>query len=105
MIKSIKFVNKYKTCVFYKYEVYSYDTNIHILAQELTKEGVIDDFLDINLVLREKETDPKLREMLSKNFSDIFLIFDFDPQHNYPSFNKVQTLLDYFTDSGFLYAI
>ncbi len=82
-----------------EYEVYSYDTNIHILAQELTKEGVIDEFLDINLVLREKETDPRLREMLSKNFSDIFLIFDFDPQHSYPSFNKVQTLLDYFTDS------
>ena len=56
-----------------EYEVYSYDTNIHILAQELTKEGVIDEFLDINLVLREKETDPRLREMLSKNFSDMTL--------------------------------
>lgn len=82
-----------------EYDVYSYSTNIHILSQELIVEDKVDDSLDIRLVLREKETDLRKREILSRNYSDIFLVFDFDPHHSRPQFEKIKMLLMYFTDS------
>ena len=84
-----------------KYEIYSYRTNIHILSQILCSE--YPDFetndIDIRLVLRSREKDDDRRRILQEKYRDIYLIFDFEPQHNCPHFDIVRRMMGYFQDS------
>jgi len=86
----------------HEYELYSYRCNIHVLAQTLFNEypAFEEDEADIQLVLKSKETDSKKREILSQRYRDVFMIFDFEPQHLYPHFDTVMRMLDYFSDSA-----
>ena len=83
-----------------KYEIYSYNTTIHTLVDILFDEdGNIDEDLDIKLTLRENEKDEEKRKILSQKYTEIFLIFDFEPQHNKLKFKEVKQLLNIFNDS------
>ncbi len=83
-----------------KYEIYSYNTTIHTLVDILFDEdGNIDEDLDIKLTLRENEKDEEKRKILSQKYTEIFLIFDFEPQHNKLKFREVKQLLNIFNDS------
>lgn len=84
------------------YEVYSYRCNIHVLAQTLFNEYPTfdEDEIDIQLVLKSKEKDKHKRTLLSQDYRDVFLIFDFDPQHDHPHYDTVSRMLRYFTDSS-----
>ena len=83
-----------------KYEIYSYNTTIHTLVSSLfDKSGHIDEDLDIKLTLRENEKDEEKRKILSQKYTEIFLIFDFEPQHNKLKFKEVKQLLNIFNDS------
>lgn len=84
-----------------KYRVYSYKTTIHTLASKLDHD--YPDFnsgeVDIQLILKEMESDEETRKMLSSDFSDIILAFDFDPHHDHPRFDTVMKMLEFYVDS------
>lgn len=85
---------------------YSYKTNIHILYEEIKKDGSLD---ILNLVKEKarKLNDKKGLDMLEKNkFGEIYLIFDLDPQDNRYDYKKIQEMLELFdneTEHGKLY--
>lgn len=86
----------------FEYDIYSYRCNIHVLAQIIYNEypDFETDEIDIQLVLKSKETNKRKREILSQSYRDIFLIFDFEPQHNLTHFDTVLRMLNYFSDSS-----
>ena len=55
--------------------------------------------VDIQLILKEMESDEETRKMLSSDFSDIILAFDFDPHHDHPRFDTVMKMLEFYVDS------
>lgn len=75
--------------------IYSYQTSIYELYEDL----VIDEYLDIVLHLRSKEEDKRQKEMLSKNFQAIYLIFDFEPQYQKFDVNRIIELNNFFNNS------
>jgi hypothetical protein len=83
------------------FQIYSYKTNIHILAQVLYNDypDFEDDDIDIKLVLRSLETNDYKRQILSQEYRDVFLIFDFDPQHDTPHFDTLRRMIAFFNDS------
>lgn len=91
-----------------KFEIYSYKTNIYDLYSYL------EDYLingkeidgDILQILVEREQDKNQRLVLQQSYSDILLVFDFEPQDHRYDFTKLQTLLAIFnesTENGKLY--
>ena len=84
-----------------EYKIYPYRTTIHILAQELYNNypEFEDDQIDIRLVLSSLTDCERKKAILRQNYSDIFLIFDFDPHHDHPHFDTVRRMLAYFSDS------
>lgn len=97
-----KFIEKcFKKCYpNVEYEYYPYSTDIHTLARLLfDKDEKIDEYLDIQRVLKENELDSAKKEILSQKYSDIILVFDFDPQSTYPEFGKIYKMLQFFNDS------
>ena len=74
-----------------EYNIYSYNTTIHTLAKKMfNKKGEIDKDLDIRGVLKEDEVDIVRRKILEKDYTDIILVFDFEPHCNTPEFEKVK---------------
>jgi hypothetical protein len=81
------------------YDFYVFDTNIHQLAPLLVEDGTVDEDLDLLLVLKSETNDPDERALLSQKYSDVYLIFDFDPQQRDADLQLIHILLSYFTDS------
>lgn len=86
--------------------VYTYRANVYDLYRRMFEgdEGAED--LSLMLTLRERESDPEKRRLLSRNYSDVILIFDFDPQDHLFSMEKLAEMVGYFnesTDHGKLY--
>ncbi len=96
-----KFINRLfeKMNLSQKYEIVTYNTNIHNLANILINNNHIDDSLDIKLLLREFEKDKEKKKLLSQDFSDIILVFDFEPQQDHPRFEQIRLMLEFFNDS------
>ena len=94
--------------LFNKYEIYSYKANAYDLYGYLKPywdDGSLDDS-DFLQILQEHEDDEGKKKVLDQNFSDVFLIFDFDPHDHRYDFTKLKRLLTYFnesTESGKLY--
>lgn len=84
-----------------QYKVYTYRSNIHILAQELYNN--YDDFdegnTDIRLILASLESDNQKKELLKEHYSDIYMVFDFEPQHDHPHFDTLKRMINYYNDS------
>ena len=81
------------------YDFYVFDTNIHQLAPLLIVDGNVDEDLDLLLVLKSETDDPQKRALLSQKYSDVYLIFDFDPQQRDADLQMIHILLSHFTDS------
>lgn len=83
------------------YKTYTYRTNLHTLAKKLEDDypDFDEDETDICLILRSYESSDTKRAILSEKYSDIFLIFDFEPQHDSPHFETIRRMLNYFQDS------
>ncbi len=79
----------------FNYQIYSYRTSIYELYDELKLEQD----LDILLVLREHCTIKKQKPLFDKQYTDIYLIFDFDPHHQKYSQTKISEMLNFFTES------
>lgn len=90
-----------------KFYIVPYKTNIYALY-DMFKMNDLDDFeaLDTVQVLKSVQSDEQIRKELDKNFSDIILVFDFDPQDPNYSAEKILKLKSIFkesTDNGKLY--
>lgn len=98
-----KFIEKFfkRSIPGVEYSIYPYATTVHTLAKLIfNKTGEIDEDLDIKKVLKEKETDLIKRKILEKDYTDIILVFDFEPHCDSPEFKKVSKMLEYFNDSS-----
>ena len=84
-----------------EYKIYSYRTNIHVLAQEIFNNynDFDEGYIDVKLILASLENDKKRKRLLYENYSDIYMIFDFDPQHDHPHFDTIRRMISYFSDS------
>lgn len=80
----------------HQYSIYPYKTAIYELYEQL----FADENLDLLLVLKEKESESSRRSMLSKKYTRIYLVFDFDSQHQKYSHSKLLQLINYFNDSS-----
>lgn len=82
------------------FECYSYNTNLHDLAEHIEAYYPdLDDYVDILAILREKETDKSKKDLLSATYTDIFYIFDFEPQNHTLRFDTIAKLFDHLNDS------
>lgn len=81
---------------FDEYAIFAYKTAIYELYQELVK----DPYLDILLVLKEGTSSKEERDVLSKRYSAIYLIFDFEAQHHKYSPDACSQMAQFFHDSS-----
>ena len=82
------------------YEVYVYNTNIHVMIQSLFQEGELDEDLEIVRDLRSMEKDEEKRAILGKRFEYVYMIFDFDPHDSRVDMEKIAQMMDFFNDPG-----
>ena len=90
------------------HEFYSYKTTLHTLAQHLDDDypDFESDNIDIRLVLRSYEKDTGRKAILSQKYNDVYLVFDFEPQHDNTHFDVIRRMVKYFnssSDTGKLY--
>lgn len=99
----VRFYKNLFRCCFQSadYHFCPYRSNIHVLAQELYNNYPCfeDDELDIRQVLISIEQDDRKKEILREKYTDVFLVFDFDPQHDHAHFDTVRRMLTYFCES------
>jgi len=80
---------------FTNYEIFSYNTSIYELYEELTE----DDNLDLVLTLKESAKTRAEIGVLSQKYVSIYLIFDFDPHYQKYSKENLKEMLTYFNSS------
>lgn len=81
-------------------EFYVFNTNIHQLTSLVIRNGIVDEDIDLLLALKSREKDLSMREILSKSYNDVYIVFDFDPQDPRADFESVYVMLKYFIDSA-----
>ena len=81
-------------------DIFSYKTDFHNFARLIFPEGTSkpDDTIDVLLELKSHEKDEAEQEILSGQYTDIYMVFDFDPHVSKPDFEKMRILADYFTE-------
>lgn len=87
------------------YEIYSYETNIHELYERMFLGTDSPGELSLMGVLKERAR-PSERHMFDEDYSDVLLVFDYDPQDDRFSPERLEEMLTYFdesTDEGKLY--
>lgn len=83
------------------FEFYSYKTNLHTLAEHIEAYYPdFDNYVDVLGVLRELEQDDEQKAILSGKYTDIFYIFDFEPQNHILHFDTIAKLFDHLNDSA-----
>ena len=80
-------------------EIYTYNTTLYELAEQMFQGDELDDDLDLIQVLKESKTGPADRKVLEQKFTDIYLVFDFDPHYQKCNFDRLKKLCDFFNDS------
>lgn len=83
-------------------EFYSYLTDFHQFSRLVMSKGykAVDGDIDVLLALKSQEKDALRRDILSQRYTDIYIIFDFDPHAMKPEFEKMRVLVSYFVDSS-----
>lgn len=81
-------------------QIVSYGANLYDLYERI-RSYYGDDLEDWDflLFLREQEVDEEKKKIFDDRYTDIFLVFDFDPQDNRFSPTAIQTMMTYFNDS------
>lgn len=91
-----------------KKQIYTYTTNIYDLYDRIFKDSrdELED-LDFLLTLKEKGINQDQNDILTAHeYSDILLIFDYEPQDHQFDVKKISIMMNYFcesTDKGKLY--
>ena len=86
------------------YEIVSYNTNIYELYERMFSDGFQDD-LSLLGVLKERASDED-KWLFDQDYSDVLLVFDYEPQDNRFSPARLEEMQRYFnesTDNGKLY--
>ena len=80
---------------------YSYKTSLHSFVRLLlpNNKTQLDD-IDLLLTLKSQESDAKQQRILSQSYTDVYIIFDLDPQDSNTNFAKLRRLMDFYTDSS-----
>ena len=81
-----------------KHEIVHYGTDIYVLHDEMFINESPDD-MDLLQVLKSREKNSDIKIMLEQKFTDILLIFDFDPQATTFEPKKIRSMTEHFTDS------
>lgn len=81
------------------HEIVSYNTNIYTLYQQMFKDNAPDS-IDLLQLLKEREPDLEKKKIFNERYSDILLIFDFDPQDSLYEPEKIIEMSKYFTESS-----
>ncbi len=82
-----------------KYQIVSYNTNIYTLYNAMFSEGDPAS-MDILQILKEREKNPQQKKLFEDKYSDVLLIFDFDPQDPLYSEEKIIEMMNYFIESS-----
>lgn len=78
--------------------IFSFGASIHQLFRKIFVDGRIDEDLDLTSVLME-DADEEEQEILKQDFSDIYLIFDMDPQDSLYDDERLLMAMRFFDDS------
>lgn len=80
---------------------WSYRTSLHDLVCELYPAGEFDSDIDILLCLRSKARTDEERMVLSESmhYTDIFMIFDFEPHYSHLEWKRICGMLEYYRHS------
>jgi len=88
-----------------RYKIISYKTNIYALYNSMfTGEDPSDQ--DILLHLKSRESDPKQKGIFDLRYTEVLLMFDFDPHDSQFAEEKIRKMMGFFsesTDMGKLY--
>lgn len=86
---------------------YFFRCNLHVLANLLMPSDDDDlEGIDLLMALRGRNNTQEEAEVLNRRYTDIYMIFDFEPQEGNPVFEKIRKMIAYFndsTDNGKLY--
>ena len=80
------------------YIIVPYRTNVHVLIKDLFRDG-IDDDVDVVRYLKSSDIPEDRRIAKSMAFTDVYLIFDFDPQDPLFDGGMLAKVLRFFSDS------
>ena len=92
--------------IYEEHQIVYYGTDVYSLYDALFRDKDGAAVLDLPLHLRSREADPEKKEILSKHFSRILLVFDLDPQSTHFLPERAKAMAEYFNDStdmGLLY--
>lgn len=95
--------------IFFKTEnilIWPYKTNIYDLYKKCIETDANFNDLDIKQVIKSTENDEQIKAKIDEQYTDIVLVFDFDPQDPLFSGDKLSKMTDFFsnsTDNGKLY--
>ncbi len=81
------------------YEIVTYKTNVYVLMRALFIDGVIDEDLDLVRLLRSEDNPSGIRLDRSEKFTDVFMVFDLDPQDPNADLDMLGKMLRFFDDS------
>ena len=81
-----------------KYEIFHYGTDVYVLFDELFFEEKPEG-MDILQALKSCEKDVDKKAMLDQKFTDVLLVFDFDPHATKFEPDKIQRMAEHFADS------
>jgi len=82
-----------------KYEIVSYGTNIYTLYGEMFAEND-PSMVDLLQILKARENDSGKKAIFDASYSDILLIFDYDPHAPDFSSEKIRRMAEYFVESS-----
>lgn len=81
------------------YEIVSYCTNIYQLYHDLFELDAPDD-IDLLQLLKSREKNPAKKPIFDYHYSDVFLVFDLDPQDPRYEPQKIEAMAHYFCESS-----
>ena len=84
-----------------EHRIFVFKTNIYCLYDVMESQTDGDwEQVDLPLLLRTCTDNEDERKMLSQHFSEIILVFDYDPQHSTYSFDKIDRMYNYFSNAS-----
>ena len=82
------------------YTIVPYETNIYFLTRQLFRDGEMDEDVDLLRIFKSVDVPENKRLGKEERFTDIYLIFDFDPHDTMADFGILRKMLAFFNDSS-----
>ena len=79
--------------------IVSYKSSLYKLYNYLHSYGDSLEDLDVLMVLKEHEPDEEKKKLFDDRYTDVLLIFDFDPQDEEFRVERIRELMEFFNDS------